>query len=80
MSKKTSINIKLGITIFLVFLILKLINVSTVATWSWWWVTSPLWLPFAAAVALGICLGSIFILAWVLAIISQSIKSIFNNN
>lgn len=27
--------------LFIVFLILKLCNVIT---WSWWWVTSPLWI------------------------------------
>lgn len=30
--------------LFIVFLILKLTN--TIA-WSWWWVTAPLWGPFA---------------------------------
>jgi hypothetical protein len=33
--------------IFLVFLVLKLTRVGSVANWSWWWVTSPLWLPTA---------------------------------
>jgi hypothetical protein len=33
--------------IFLVFLVLKLTGVGSVANWSWWWVTSPLWLPTA---------------------------------
>lgn len=28
--------------LFLVFLVLKLTNVID---WSWWWVTSPLWIP-----------------------------------
>ena len=28
------------------FIVLKLCKVID---WSWWWVTSPLWLPFAAA-------------------------------
>lgn len=31
--------------LFLVFLVLKLTGVSVVATWSWWWVTAPLWFP-----------------------------------
>tara|TARA_S200002703_G_scaffold119163_1_gene104895 strand:+ start:296 stop:556 length:261 start_codon:yes stop_codon:yes gene_type:complete len=31
--------------LFLIFLTLKLAEVGTVATWSWWWVTSPLWIP-----------------------------------
>lgn len=29
--------------LFLIFLTLKLAGVGTVATWSWWAVTSPLW-------------------------------------
>ncbi|PLW90009.1 hypothetical protein [Mucilaginibacter sp.] len=31
--------------LFIVFLVLKLIGVSAVAQWSWWWVTAPLWMP-----------------------------------
>ena len=30
--------------LFIAFLILKLCNVIT---WSWWWVTAPLWIPVA---------------------------------
>lgn len=30
----------------LIFIILKLLGVTAVATWSWWWVTSPLWIGF----------------------------------
>lgn len=38
--------------LFVVFLVLKLTgNIS----WSWWWVTSPLWLPLAAFVLLFFC-------------------------
>lgn len=33
--------------LFLVFLTLKLVGVSVVAEWSWWWVCAPLWLPLA---------------------------------
>ena len=35
----------LGTLIFVIFLILKLTHTGTVANWSWWWVTSPLWIP-----------------------------------
>ena len=44
--------IGLGVILFLIFMTLKLTgNID----WSWWWVTSPLWIPFvAAAVILGI--------------------------
>jgi hypothetical protein len=37
-----------GLT-FIVFLVLKLCNVID---WSWWWVTAPLWIPFAIGVAI----------------------------
>lgn len=30
--------------IFLIFLTLKLAGIGVVATWSWWAVTSPLWI------------------------------------
>lgn len=32
----------IGVVLFLVFLVLKL--TGTIA-WSWWWVSSPLWIP-----------------------------------
>jgi len=35
--------------LFVVFLVLKL---TKVIGWSWWWVTSPLWIPTAIAVAI----------------------------
>jgi hypothetical protein len=39
--------IGLDIILFVVFLILKLTgNID----WSWWWVTSPLWIPFAIVI------------------------------
>ena len=31
--------------VFIVFLIFKLAEIGKVATWSWWWVTAPLWIP-----------------------------------
>ena len=33
--------------LFLIFLILKL---TKTITWSWWWVTSPLWMPLTLGV------------------------------
>jgi membrane protein YdbS with pleckstrin-like domain len=42
MAKSSSNGIGLGTVLFIVFLILKLTgNID----WSWWWVTSPLWIP-----------------------------------
>lgn len=34
--------ISLGTILFIVFLVLKLCGTIT---WSWWWVTAPLWIP-----------------------------------
>ena len=34
----------------IVFITLKLVGVSAVTTWSWWWVVSPLWIPLALAI------------------------------
>jgi hypothetical protein len=53
MASKSSSSSGIGLTgvLFVVFLVLKLTgNID----WSWWWVTSPLWIPIAL-------LGSIFI-------------------
>ena len=36
-----------GGILFVVFLILKL---TGYIEWSWWWVTAPLWIPFAIAI------------------------------
>lgn len=44
--------------LFLIFLTLKL---TGTITWSWWWVTAPMWMPFAvvliALVFAVICFG-----------------------
>ncbi len=47
--KITSINSGILTILFVVFLTLKLTgNID----WSWWWVTSPLWLPLAILFAI----------------------------
>jgi hypothetical protein len=43
-SKETSSGVGIGMVLFLIFLVLKL---TDTIDWSWWWVTSPLWLPIA---------------------------------
>jgi hypothetical protein len=35
----------------IVFIVLKL---TKVITWSWWWVTCPLWLPWALAIVVAV--------------------------
>jgi hypothetical protein len=42
MNKETNDGIGLGMILFLIFMTLKLTgNIA----WSWWWITSPLWIP-----------------------------------
>jgi Ca2+/H+ antiporter len=50
MSKETTkFNSSMFTILFVIFLILKL---TGEIDWSWWWVTSPLWLPIAAALVI----------------------------
>lgn len=39
-----------GSFLFLLFLGFLIAKVTGVIDWSWWWVTSPLWLPFALVI------------------------------
>lgn len=60
MSKSSgSSGIGLGTILFVVFLVLKLTNFID---WSWWWVTAPLWIPFA--IVLVLVVFSISVLGW----------------
>jgi hypothetical protein len=43
--------------IFIVFLVLKLTGTGMVASWSWWWVTSPLWIPLAILIVFLLIIG-----------------------
>lgn len=52
--------------VFLVFLILKLAEVCVVASWSWWWVTAPLWIPFG--------IGIVFLLIYLIIIVVSVVK------
>jgi hypothetical protein len=44
---KSTTSFGIGTILFLIFLTLKLAGIGQVATWSWWWVTSPIWIPVA---------------------------------
>lgn len=54
MSTNESSGVGLGMVLFLIFLVLKLTNTID---WSWWWVTSPLWLPFAIFFLIGLLIA-----------------------
>jgi hypothetical protein len=49
MSNKGNVGISFPFLIFTIFTILKLTNNID---WSWWWVTSPLWIPVAIAISI----------------------------
>lgn len=54
MGKKTpspATGLSLPVVVFVVFLILKLTNL---VKWSWWWITSPLWIVVALVVVLAV--------------------------
>ena len=59
-NKASSSGLGLGSVLFIIFLILKLTgNIN----WSWWWVTSPLWVPITLGVIMVGIMG--FAVAWV---------------
>ena len=47
MGNESNGGIGISMILFLIFLVLKLTNVIN---WSWWWVTSPLWIGAAFAI------------------------------
>lgn len=55
--ENTSSGMGIGMVLFIVFLVLKL---TGTIDWSWWWVTSPLWIPLALG---GIIIGIIGVIA-----------------
>jgi hypothetical protein len=57
--QNTSGGIGIGMVLFLIFMTLKL---TGDIDWSWWWVTSPLWIPLVAfIVIMGIAVTIAFI-------------------
>jgi len=55
--ENTSSGMGIGMILFIVFLVLKL---TGTIDWSWWWVTSPLWIPLALG---GIIIGIVGVIA-----------------
>ena len=65
-------SIGLGTILFIIFLVLKLTgNIA----WSWWWVTSPLWIPFV--IFFGVILGLI-VFTCIMWFLVSLFKFIFN--
>lgn len=67
---KTNVTMGGGLTLlevlFVVFLVLKLTGKTVVATWSWWWVTAPLWIGFAIIFAIFFISFLIIGLSWLI--------------
>lgn len=54
---QTATGLSLPVVVFVVFLTLRL---TGVISWSWWWVTSPLWIVAAIIVAITILYVAVF--------------------
>lgn len=68
-------NLSLSTVLFIVFLVLKL---TGYITWSWWWVTAPLWVGpalFFGIIAIALCLGLVGLILYALY---ELITYIFN--
>ena len=62
--------LSLSAVLFIVFLVLKLTgNID----WSWWWVTSPLWIPIALGLA---AVGVVFLVIVTALIFGVSVDDI----
>jgi hypothetical protein len=55
--KQTNEGLGLGTVLFLIFLTLKLAEIGPVQYWSWWWITSPLWIPLIIVILIAIGVG-----------------------
>ena len=58
--------------LFIAFLILKLCNVIS---WSWWWVTAPLWIPAAFCVAAVVIVLLVALIIMIVLAISEAIEN-----
>jgi hypothetical protein len=74
MERKSSGGIGLTGVLFLVFLVLKLTgNID----WSWWWVTSPIWIPFVLVIGVLIVILLTFIVMLSIGYTVEDLKTKF---
>lgn len=45
--------------LFLIMFVMKVMGLGAVASWSWWWVTAPLWGPIALVIGIALLLALI---------------------
>ena len=82
-NKAVSTSFALQSTLFLIFLIMKLAGAGSVADWSWWWVTSPLWIPTAFALCIILIIGVAFVLGatWgMIVVVAEWIKDLMKQS
>jgi hypothetical protein len=63
---KAIITLSLGWVMWPLTLLFVILKLTGVIAWSWWWVTSPLWLPWAIVVVLIVAVLALSLLmnAW----------------
>lgn len=61
--------------LFIVFLTLKLAEVGAVATWSWWWVTAPLWAPILLGLGIWAIFGIFALLIGLIGVVGGGLSS-----
>lgn len=71
MNKKT-VKIELGGPCFLLFFVFLVLKLCKVITWSWWWVTAPLWIPLGIIIAVVLVMGAIAGIAAIVEKISDA--------
>lgn len=54
---ESKVGIDIWTVLFIVFLVLKLCGVIT---WSWWWVTAPIWIPIGLSLIAILLVALIF--------------------
>jgi hypothetical protein len=71
MAKNSNSGLSLPGVLFIIFLILKLTgNID----WSWWWVTSPLWIPVCLFFGVVFVLIGVILVALILGMSIEDIK------
>ena len=59
-TKNVRVSYSIATPLFFIFLILKL---TGIINWSWWWVTSPLWISFACGLVIFAFVSLMFYIA-----------------
>lgn len=71
--KEVSVRVGPGFLGMLTILFIGLKLTGYIA-WSWWWVTSPMWLPFAVVIGGGMLVVAVAFLIWVLTEVAKELE------